>query len=192
MRTLDLLNTVEKLIQSVDVPQEEYDSAVSIVNWILYNQGIKHLDWTEIFNTLILKLFEKRLSYQFNLTVYQRWNYINKYLIKAMQEIVRWAYNIIDIPLNIIEWGNYARDYYELNPYKCYIEDHEELVEDQYLLKYLYSRMTPKEKFIIQRRFIDWVENKAVARELKISPIKSCRMVKRIKNNVLSSIWNRY
>lgn len=192
MRTLDLLITTEKILQSIDVPQEEYDAAVSIVNWILYNQGIKHLDWAEIFNTLLLKLFEKRFLYRYDLTVYQRWNYINKYLIKAMQEIVRWAYNIIDIPLNIIEWGNYARDYYELNPYRCYIEDHEEHIEDQYLLKYLYSRMTPKEKFIIQRRFIDWVENKAVARELKISPIKSCRMVKRIKNNVLSSIWNRY
>lgn len=193
MKSLKLVEIIESVLRWEQITTEEYDKGASIVESILVNNNIKLLDTNEVFNQLLLKLFERKNSYQFDITVYQRWNYIIKYLIKSMQEVVQISKNIVDIPLYIIEKGSqYVDEIYELNPEIYFCEDFHEQVEKNLLINYLKETTTPKENYVLQRSYIDWVKKKDVAKELKVKPKKISSMLNRIRNKA-TSIWlNQY
>lgn len=193
MKSLELLIIIESVLKWNDVSQSEYDKATSIVESILINNNIKHLNKDEIFNHLLLKLFEKRNTYNFDLDIYQRWNYIIKYLTKSVQEVVQTCNNTIDIPLYIIEkWIEYIDNIYESHPENFFSEDFHEEIDKDLLLEWLKEITTPKENYILQRWYIDWVKKKDIAQELKVKPRKISSMINRIKKKASEMFWNQY
>lgn len=193
MKSLELLHITERILRWIDVSQNDYDKCWKIVESILVNHNIKHMNSTEIYNQLLIKLFERKDEYDFWLVVYQRRNYIMKYLIKSMQEVVQTSHNIIDIPLYVIEKGaQYLDDVYEHNPYHYFSEDFHEEVEKDLLVNWLKEIVCPKESYLLQRIYLDWVKKKDVAKELKIKPKQISYMLNKIKNKATTVFLNEY
>lgn len=193
MKSLDLLVTIESVLKWNWITDEEYNKSAWIVESILVNNNIKHLHKEDVFNQLLLKLFEKRKEYNFKLNIYQKRNYIAKYLIKAMQEVVQISHNIVDIPLYIIEKGVwYTEEVYESNPEKHFCEDFHEEIEKDLLINWLKSITTPKENYVLQRWYLDWVKKKDVAKELKISQKKISSIINKIKKKASDIYLNQY
>ncbi len=193
MKSLELLHIVENTLKWNDMTTEEYNKGASIVEAILVNNNIKHLFREEVFNQLLLKLFERKETYNFELEIYQRWNYIVKYLIKSMQEVVQIWNNIVDIPLYIIEkWVQYTDDIYEDNPEWYFCEDFHEEVEKDLLIDWLKAITNPKENYILQRGYIDGVKKKDIAKELKVKPKKISSMLNKIKKKASTLGFNQY
>lgn len=193
MKSLELVEIIESVLKWEDISQKIYDKWKSIIESILVNHNIKLLDSWEVFNQLLIKLFDKKDWYNFDMNIYQKRNYIIKYLTKAMQEIVQISHNIVDIPLYIIEkWTQYVDEVYEPYPEKHFSEDFHEVIEKELLTEWLKDIINPKEKYILQRIFIDWVKKKDVAKELKIKPKQISYMLNKIKNKAATAFANKY
>lgn len=192
MKSLELLEIVEDLLRGNDVSQKRYDKACWIVESILVNHWIKHLIKEDVFNQLLMKLFERKDSYNFELNKYQKRNYITRYLHKAMQEIIQTEYNIIDVSMRMVETGEYTSEVYEPYPNRFFAEDFHEDVEKDLLLEWLKIITTPKECFALQRIFIDWVKKKEVAKELKVSAKQISSILNKIKEKAATAFQDKY
>ena len=193
MKSLELLYLVEDVIQGKEVTEPQYHKAAGIVESILVNNNVKHLYKEEVLNQLLLKIYDKKDTYDISLSVYQRWNYLLKYLIKAMQEVVQVWNNIVDVPLYIIEKGiQYTDEIYEPAPERFFSEDFHESTEEALLLEWLKQITNPKENYILQRVYIDWVKKKDVAKELKDTPRKISFALNKIKKKAQSALDNQY
>jgi len=191
MKSIALLETIEKVLKHEEITEEEYKKSAWIVESILVNNNIKHLYKEEVLNQLLMKLIDS--NYDFSLCTYQKRNYIVKYLIKAMQEVVQIWNNIVDIPLYVIEKGIvYTDETYEEHPENYFAEDFHENIEQDLLMEHLYSIVTPKEKYVLQRWYIDWVFKKDIAKELKLTPINISMIMNKIKKKALSIWRNQY
>ena len=193
MKSLELLITIEEVLKWNEITEEQYTKSAWIVESILINNNIKHLYKEEILNHLLMKLYEKKNSYDYTLNIYQRWNYIVKYLTKSMQEVVQIGNNIVDIPLYVIEKGIwYTEDIYESNPENKFYENFHEDIEQELLIEWLKNITTPKENYVLQRWYLDWVKKKDIAKELKVKPRKISSILNKIKKKASAAYLNQY
>ena len=186
MKSLLLLDVVEKILKWNEISDEEYTYSSGVIESILYNNWIKSLNWEDVFNQFLMNILERKDSYKWSLSSYEKRNYILKYIQKAYQEIIQTSFNIVDIPLYIIQKGwDYMWKVYENEPESYPADDFEDTLLHSIRLDAIKDNVTPKENYVIQRCYLDGTPKNIVAKELKIRPKDISNILKKIRGKLV-------
>lgn len=179
------MNRIEKLLFNKDATDDDYNYVVNYIEWTLYFLWYKWLvNKYEVTNEMLIKLWEKKDTYDTSVDIRKRKKYIQMYLIYALQEVILTTWHTVNIPMHMLKWNNtgvFSKNSMELLQ-QLYVKEPED-VEDKYNFKQelfnqadaefvqglILSNLTDREKDILTKHYILDISQPDIAREYWIT-----------------------